>query len=519
MTPSTDGAIAETAPADAASPKLADDAGAADVRVAVRSAMVLNAALVATWAVASLVRFFLSRHLGPELFGVYRAADAQTTVWYMLLSFGMETYIQKEIPVRPQHATDFLGGVVVARALLSVVVLSGLAALLWMKGVPTPRSALLLTFCAGYAVMSMNATLAALLHASRQVGGLSVMNVVTKIVWGVGILVAVLLRLPLAGLAGAMAVSEVGKCVVLALLVRKHLGARWRVDFGAIKRVFAISLPFYVNGVAITVYGNVDTIVLSWLSSDAEVGYYSAAQNIAGLSMFISPLIGWVLMPLLSRAGARSSDEMYALFLRALELVITLIAPVVAMVGLGADVWVTRLSGGDYGPAALALRILAPMFVLTYLATIAATTLNIQGRSWTVTIVSCGSLFASAALDTFLVPRAWHWLGIGGAGAGAAFSLTLTEAAVSMTFLIVLGRRAFDRRSLAAIAKSFLICALVAAFDHFLRPLTWSRLMLDALAFGVLAIVTGTVRLDEVRALVGDQLRAKVGRRSAPSGG
>ncbi|MBS2031483.1 MAG: flippase [Deltaproteobacteria bacterium] len=513
-----EGSVAERTPAEVAPPP-AEDAGAADVRVAVRSALVLNVALVATWAVASLARFFLSRHLGPTLFGVYRAADAQTTLWFMLLSFGLETYIQKEIPVRPQHATDFLGGVVVVRALLTVAVLAGLGALLWLRGVSGERSALLLTFCAGYAFMAMNHSLAALLHAARRVGGLAVMNVATKAIWGVGILFAVLSRLPLAGIAGAMALSEIVRCAVLALLVRKHLGTMWRVDLAAVRRVFATSLPFYLNGVAITVYGNVDTIVLSWLSSDAEVGYYGAAQNIAGLSMFISPLIGWVLMPLLSRAGARSPDEMYGLFRRALELVVTLIAPVVALVALGAELWVTRLSGGDYGPAAVALRILAPMFVLTYLATISATTLNLLDRSWTVTLVSMGSLVASTVLDVLLVPRAWRAFGVGGAGTAAALSLTLTEAAVTASFLFVLGRRAFDRRNLAAVGKSVLICAVVAGLDHLLRPMAWARLMLDGIAFVALALLTGTVRVNEVRALVGDQLRAKLTRRAAPAGG
>ena len=67
----------------------------------------LGAAVVAgalgPGCVAAVVRFYLSRHLGPATFGMYRAADAQTTAWFILLTFGVETYIQKEIPVRPEQ--------------------------------------------------------------------------------------------------------------------------------------------------------------------------------------------------------------------------------------------------------------------------------------------------------------------------------------------------------------------------------------------------------------------------------
>jgi O-antigen/teichoic acid export membrane protein len=275
------------------------------------------------------------------------------------------------------------------------------------------------------------------------------------------------------------------------------------------------SLPFYVNGVAIAVYSNVDTIVLSLVASPAEVGYYGAAQSVAGLSLFISPLIGSVLMPLLARAKARSREEMLGILRRSIELVIATILPVVLLVGLGADLWVRRLSGADYGPAAPALTLLAPMFVLTYLTILTATYLLLVDHAWTVTLVSCGSMAVAGALDLLVVPRTWAWLGTGGAGVGAAVAQTATEGLVTLIFLVTIGRGAFDRRSLGTLGKSLLIGGAVVALDLSLRPLGLVRLGLDAALFAALALLSGTVRVGEVRALISEQLQARFARARA----
>jgi len=63
--------------------------------------------LLFTWSIALGIRVILPRHLGPSLFGTLQFADAFASTFFVLVSLGMETYIRKEVAVRPEHASDF----------------------------------------------------------------------------------------------------------------------------------------------------------------------------------------------------------------------------------------------------------------------------------------------------------------------------------------------------------------------------------------------------------------------------
>ena len=62
--------------------------------------------------------------------------------------------------------------------------------------------------------------------------------------------------------------------------------------------------------------------------------------------------------------------------------IFSLAIPTSLALAVGADLWIWLIFGQVFGPAAPALRILAPMFVLTYV---------LLDRGWTAIIISlCG---------------------------------------------------------------------------------------------------------------------------------
>jgi O-antigen/teichoic acid export membrane protein len=480
----------------------ASDAVTSDTVIAVKSALKLGSSLILTWSIALVVRLFLPRHLGPELFGRFNFADSFAATFFIVLGMGVETYIQKEIPVRPRHASDFLGGVIAVRVLMSVVVVAAMAAVLALTHRPPEVRRVVFFFAAAQLLVSMNATLAALLHATRAVNGLSIVNVASKVLWGVGMAAAVWTDVGLAGLASAFLVSEAARTAALAWLVHRHVGVELKIDLAAVRLMITASLPFYLNSVATTVYAKVDISMLSVLSSDTEVGWYGSASNLAGLALLISPLIGWVLLPLMSRAASRSSADLFVILRRAIELVVLLVLPISLFIGLGADVWIPGLFGRAFTPAILSLRILAPLFILSYVAMICATCLVLLERAWTVAAIALVALVVNPSLNLVLVPVGIRALGVGGAGAGAALSLLLTEIGVTVALVAAVGRGAFDRSSRRSIGKSLLACALVIALDRALVRLGPARLGVDLAAYLALLFALGAVKLAEIRSLV-----------------
>src|SRR6185369_3720435 len=89
-------------------------------------------------------------------------------------------------------------------------------------------------------------------------------------------------------------------------------GLKLRFDVRALQAVLVASFPFYVNGTVLALCSKLDITLLEFLTGDAkQVGWYSASANVASLAMLMSPLLSWVVMPLMSRAAARSDEELW----------------------------------------------------------------------------------------------------------------------------------------------------------------------------------------------------------------
>jgi O-antigen/teichoic acid export membrane protein len=467
----------------------------------VKNALTLGSSLVATWAVALVVRFFLPRHLGPEQFGVFNFADAFAATFFVVLGLGLETYIRKEIPVRPEHASDFFGGFLAARVLMSLGVFAAMALVLTLAHRPPSVQRIVFVFGAAQFLVVLNGNLAALLHASRAVGGLALVNVASKVLWGAGVAVAIVLHAGLVGLALAFLGSEALRSAALLRLVRRQIGLQLRLDWKAIRAVTVACFPFYVIQVANTVYAGIAVTLLSLLASDVEVGWYGTSSNLAGLAFLLSPLVSWVLMPLLARAASRSKEELYATLRRAILTIVPIVMPISLLMGAGADLWVPGLFGGSYEPATLSLRLLAPVFIVTYLAMMTATCLLLVDRAWTVTFVSIAGLIVNPVLVLAFVPRAIASFGDGGAGAGAAAALLLTELLVTAALMTSLGKVVFDRPTLSSLGKAALGYVAMIALDRALAPLGPVRLLFVTLTYVAFLLAVGSVKVAEIRTM------------------
>lgn len=333
---------------------------------------------------------------------------------------------------------------------------------------------------------------------------MSVLSVMTKITWGAGVLVALFSGAGLVGIALSYVVAEGIKCVFLFVLAKRHLGLVFRVDISATKAMIVSSLPFYLNAFATAGYGKFDVSLLAFFVSAREVGWYAGASAIAGLTLLITPLIGWVLMPTFARAAERSREELFERIRRSTELILVIAIPVSLFVILGAGVFVDFLFGAAFAPAALALRLLAGTFVVTYIAVVYAISLLMLDRAWTLTAISVAGLCVNVALNLLFVRHSIAWFGTGGGGAGAALAMLGTETFVTSAMFSVVGREAFDRRTLVMLGKSLLACAVVLGIDQLLQPMTWARLALDGATYLAIVLATGALRaremLDVVRA-------------------
>jgi O-antigen/teichoic acid export membrane protein len=336
-------------------------------------------------------------------------------------------------------------------------------------------------------------TFATLLHAARTVGKLAILNVATKLFWASSVAVALVIGAPLELLALAFLLSESLRCLVNFIVARKRLELELVIDGAATRRALRAALPFYINSTAVLLYAKIDVTIMAMQLPDEEVGWYGTATSIAGITFILTPLFSSVLMPQLARAVTKGTDELYSMLRRSLELLCVISIPISLATGLGADLAIGTIFGPPFVPAALALRVLSPIFVLTYVAMLGSTCLVLTGRGWTATTISILSIFLNATLNQFLLRPGMRLFGHGGGGTTAAALSVFTELVVSCAFLIAMGRGVFDRKNVLILLKCALGCIVAIGCHVLFAPLGAARLIVDVIAYGVVVVVTGAV--------------------------
>jgi O-antigen/teichoic acid export membrane protein len=460
---------------------------------ALRNGIKLATSLILTWGVALVITFKLPDYLGPLFYGYYKYGFEYAATLAVFVGFGIDTYVSREVAVRPKHASDFFGGVLALRT-IALVPLFIWGWLHLGHKLPEERLAAAL-FGLTQVFIVLNLSLQQMLQAASRVGGLAIANVVTKVLWGGGTLAAVLLHAPFWVLPLPMLVSEALKAGFLYWAAKDAVDLHIRFDLAATKMVLKVSFPFFIANAAVTLGSTIDVVVLRELVPEGskEVGWYSAAREIARLSALMSPVLSGVLVPMMSRAKHRNEEEFLRILRRGLEGVSIVAIPLTLMLALSAE-FVIRIALKDkFLPAAQSLQWLAPTFVLAYANVLLWTALMILDRSWVITIVSFAGL-ALLPLFIFLIVPITRTLGPGSTGMGVAMALSARELVIVIVFFAFLGRAAVDRRSILAVAKSLGICGAVVAVHMTLASVGPIRLVVDGIVYGVLTLVTGVIR-------------------------
>ncbi len=487
-----------------------DSDGPSATLLAIRNAFTLGGALLFTWGIALGIRILVPRHLGPTAFGELNFADAFTSMFFVTLDLGLNSYIRKEVAVRPGHASDFYGGAIVVRVVQTVVLFGVMALVLHLFGRPADVRALVYIYGVTQFFVTANATLSALLHAKGHVGGMSALSVATKVVWAGGSLAAMWLHAGLWAYGVSYLASESIETVALWWLAKRHLSIEFRIDAAQTKKMLVSSLPYYVTCITTAAYNQkLDVNILEFSAGSREVGYYGAATTTAGLTLLITPLIGWVLQPMLARAAARSREELYTHVYRCMELILTVAIPASLLINLGADVWLRILFGAAFVPGAAALRVLATVFVLTYIAIVYAMTLVMLERAWALANISLAALVVNAGLNLLFVRFSVRLFGEGGGGTGCALAMLGTELFVVVSMAIGIGQGAFDRRGARVVGRSLAAAAAACVVHRLLASIGPARLVADAVVYLAIVIATGALKPKEMFETITVALRNK----------
>jgi len=157
-----------------------------------------------------------------------------------------------------------------------------------------------------------------------------------------------------------------------SLFLLRHKFQNFKLSFNKnlAKKIFQEAWPFALLGFLGGIMINTDTLMLGWLKTANDLGYYSAAQKPVQFLYLIPAIIATAIFPTLSRLAEKNNEKFRLLFEKAIAVSFLLALPLSLGGSILASQIINLLFGPSYLPAKTAFIFLIWTLVLTFPGTL-----------------------------------------------------------------------------------------------------------------------------------------------------
>lgn len=258
-------------------------------------------------------------------------------------------------------------------------------------------------------------------------------------------------------------------------------------------------LIFFAMSCATTIYTNLDTVMLGFMKTDMDVGYYNAAVKIKNILLGIVTSLGTVLLPRASYYIENDyMEEFRRITQKAINFVFLISIPLTVYFILYAKEGILFLSGNAYSKAILPMQVIMPTLIFIGLTNIMGIQILVPlGREKIVLYSEIAGAIVDLFINILLIPRM--------AATGAAIGTLIAELAVWIVQFVALRYdiiEAYKKVKYFAIILGIIIASMLSIWIKLFRLGSFIILVLTAIVFfgtyGVTLIIAKEPLVNEI---------------------
>lgn len=258
-------------------------------------------------------------------------------------------------------------------------------------------------------------------------------------------------------------------------------------------------LIFFAMSCATTIYTNLDTVMLGFMKTDMDVGYYNAAVKIKNILLGIVTSLGTVLLPRASYYIENDyMEEFRRITQKAINFVFLISIPLTVYFILYAKEGILFLSGNAYSKAILPMQVIMPTLIFIGLTNIMGIQILVPlGREKIVLYSEIAGAIVDLFINILLIPRM--------AATGAAIGTLIAELAVWIVQFVALRYdiiEAYKKVKYFAIILGIIIASMLSIWIKLFRLGSFITLVLTAIVFfgtyGVTLIIAKEPLVNEI---------------------
>lgn len=365
-----------------------------------------------------IIGMLTARYLGPSNYGLISYAASITAFVLPIMQLGLRSTLVQEYVENSDREGEILGTGLVMNLISAVACVIAIACFVTAADSASEETVavcILYSICLLFQALDMvqywfQARLLSKYPALAMLGAYVVVSAYRLYLLAAG------KRVHWFALAYTLEAAVIGIGLIICYFRRG--GSRLSCSAARAGKLFAKSKYYMLSGLLVAVFQYADHVMLKWMASDAENGYYTTAAAIAGMTSFLFAAVIDSVRPVILEKKLRSQEE-YGQGVSKLYAVVVYAALLQSgLLTLLARPIVTILYGELYAPSIPVLQVLCWHAVFSYMGTVRNIWILAEGRQRLLWVLNlCGALI-NIGLNALMIPR---W---GACGAAAASVLT-----------------------------------------------------------------------------------------------
>jgi len=438
-----------------------------------------------------LLLVFLARELGSAALGKWAFAINFTAIAAVFLDMGFDALIVREVARDRSSSSKYVGNIVIMKAVLSIVVFGLIALFATLMNFPHDTTLTVLILGVYIILNALSTVFMQIFQAFERMEYSAFLSVVGQlIITSVG-LAFIFSGHGVVAVASACVIAGLFKLIVSFLLCSKRFAKpHIEIDLDFWKSAAKSGLAVAMLPVSAIISVRTDTIILSLIKTDAEVGWYNAA-NILPLGLGDIPMIlMFALLPLMSTSFLASPGSLRTIYEKSFTYLLMLGLGMAAGMCLLSGRIIPLLYGGEFEPSIVALQILSWRLFFTFLSVPLSFTLISMNKQNQMAMAVALSAVANIILNLILIPPLSY--------KGAAIA-SLGTGAVTLTFCFYMVSKHLYRLPLHRLAiKPLVACLPMGMLIHWGESINLALLigLAAALYFLILYLIKAVSRED-----------------------
>lgn len=396
----------------------------------VKNASWLIGGKVAQMMLSLVVSVITARYLGPGNFGLLGYGAAYVTFFTALCNLGINSIIIKNFVDHPEEQGEAIGTTIVLRAIssaLSALLIVGLVSLIDRDESLTIT---VVALCSIALVFQIFDTINYWFQFRYQSKVTSIATLIAYVVVSAYKIVLLILGKDVRWFAFATSVDFMCIGLFLFLAYRRNSGPQLKFSMAKAKELLGSSYHYILSGLMVAIYGQTDKLMLKQMLSEVEVGYYSTAQAICNMWVFVLAAIIDSMYPTIMRLYQTDSPS-FDRKNRQLYCIVFYLSMFVSLFFLFfGDLVIRILYGAEYAPASVPLKIITLYTAFSYLGVARNAWIVCKGTQSYLKYMYLSAAVINVALNFLLIPV----MGVSGAALASLITQIFTSLILPLFF-------------------------------------------------------------------------------------